>query len=198
MSLEQHTDTDDAPTTTTDAYRSILDGGEDATLRRQVAAQIATASGTTPDIAGRFEERSKNAIRPRVNELVRMGCVKREGTETTAAGNDAFIHHITSRGERYLRGEIDPDPKPPLSELATDVVDATRAFLSGGCGRDELEVAVQRHDAAKQHRNPNWQPPTVSVETDGDEEIPAELTKDEYEQIKADPVLEVSDVVNHE
>lgn len=199
------TTTDDTPTTTLEAYNDLTDDGDDASLRRQVAAAIAQDAGTTPEIAERFPDRSKNAIRPRVNELVRMECVRRDGKRKTAAGNKAFVHHITTRGERYVRGEIDPDPKPPLSELATDVVDAARAFLADELGNEGLTDALQQHDGAKLRRKPDWSPEHVinkrmtdgGNDTDGGDEIPEGLTADEYEKIQNDPVLTVDDVVNH-
>lgn len=199
--------TDGTPRTKADAYRAVLDRGEDVTLRKQVAAHIAKDPATTPELAARLSGRSKNAIRPRVNELLRMGCVRREGTRTTASGHEAFVHHITTTGQRYLAGECDPDPDPPLSELAVDVVDVARRVVAGQADTDDLHTAVARYDGAKQRRNPDWQPPvtlttmtddtsnTDDDSTDGGDDIPAELTREEYEQIQADPVLTVGDVV---
>jgi len=194
--------TDDTPRTTADAYRQVLDRGEDVTLRKRVAAHIAKEPATTPELAARLAGRSKNAVRPRVNELVRMGCVRREGTRTTDSGHEAFVHHITDTGQRYLAGECDPDPAPPLSELAVDVVDVARRVVADAVATDALADAVAEYDTAKHRRNPDWAPPihhdtmTDTTDTDDDStDIPDGLTAEEYEQIQADPVLTVADVV---
>lgn len=211
------TDTDDTPTTRTHSYQELTDDGEDVSLRRQVAQALADAPATTAELAGRFEERSANAIRPRVNELIRMDCVERDGTRENPSGHAAYVHHLTPTGERYLAGEVDPDPAPPLVDLAADVVDAARAFCAGAVDADALKRAVKAHDGVKLRRDPEWSPEYVLdsdggrqatadggevVEEvsydemdDGGDEIPEGLTREEYEAIQDDPVLEVSDVL---
>ena len=180
----------ETPQTKADAYKRVKEAGEDASLRLKVAASIADAPATTSELADRFPEHSSNATRPRVDELLRMGCVERSGTRTNPSGHDAYVHHLTERGERYLRGEVDPDPGPTLSELKTEVVDVARAVVNGDAPTDALEGVVNDHDATKLTRNPDWIPPyTMTDDTDTDDG----LSDEERERIKADPVLELSD-----
>jgi hypothetical protein len=181
----------DTPHTKTAAYREIKDAGEDVSLRRKVAASIATDPATTSELSDRFPEHSSNALRPRVNELLRMGCVERSEKRTNPSGHEAYVHVLTSRGERYLRGEVDPDPRPTLSELKSDVVTVARAVVNGDAQEAALETVVNDHDAAKLARDPDWTPPYDMTTDDNDDG----LTDEEREQIKNDPVLELSDFV---
>jgi len=183
----------ETPTTKADAYKRVKEAGEDVSLRLKVAASIADEPATTSELADRFPEHSSNATRPRVDELLRMGCVERSGTRTNPSGHDAYVHHLTARGERYLRGEIDPDPGPTLSELKTEVVDVARAVVNGDAPTDALEGVVNDHDATKLTRDPDWTPPySMTDDTDTDDG----LTDAERERIENDPVLEVSDFVD--
>lgn len=147
----------DTPTTKADAYKEVLDAGEDVSLRKKVAAHLSKAPMTTDEITKKFPDRGKNSIRPRVNELLRMGCVRREGTRTNPSGNKAFVHHITSKGERYLRGEVDPEPTPPLSTIQGKVVDAARDYVRGDIDADVLEGIVAYHDRVKRRMDPDSQ-----------------------------------------
>ena len=206
--------TDRTPTTKRDSYQNIKETGEDEPLRRRVAAAIAEEPATTAELADRFPDKSNNAIRPRVNELVRMDCVVREGKRENPSGHDAYVHHLTERGTRFLEGEIDPEPSPPLSELQADIVDVARAYCSGEATKDELESAVALHDGTRMTRNPEWSPPTMLVQSDSPEpvatdgggevveeyspdlendDIPDGLTEEEVEKIESDPVLELDD-----
>ena len=184
------------PQTKTDAYKRVKESGEDVSLREKVAASIADEPATTSELSDRFPKHSSNALRPRVNELLRMGCVERSGKRTNASGHEAYIHHLTTTGERYLRGEVDPEPRPTLSELKTEVVDVARAVAHGDAPIDALETVVQNHDTAKLTRDPDWTPPYNMTDDDTDSE--PELTDEEREQIEADPVLEVSDFIDGE
>ena len=178
------------PHTKVESYKSIKEAGDDVSLRRKVAAEIAVNPTTTSELSDRFPEHSSNALRPRVNELIRMGCVERSGTRTNPSGHEAYVHHITAKGERYLAGEIEPEPNPPLSELKGEVVDIARSYLEGEATKDALETVVNDHDSAKIRREPNWVPPhteTVSEQSEGG------LTEEERKQIENDPVLSVSD-----
>jgi hypothetical protein len=177
------------PQTKTDAYKHVKESGEDVSLRRKVAASIAQDPATTSELSDRFPEHSSNALRPRVNELLRMRCVERSGTRTNPSGHEAYVHVLTARGERYIRGEIDPDPRPTLSELKSDVVTVARAVVNGDAQEAALETVVNDHDAAKLARDPDWTPPYTMTNDDTDDE----LTEKEREQIKNDPVLELSD-----
>ena len=181
------------PKTKTDAYKQIKEAGDDVSLRKKVAASIADAPATTSGLSDRFPEHSSNALRPRVDELLRMGCVERSGTRTNPSGHDAYVHHLTTTGERYLRGEADPDPGPTLSELKTEVVDVARAVAHGDAPTEALETVVNDHDAAKLTRDPDWNPPYSMTDDSNDE---PELTDEQREQIEADPVLEVSDFID--
>jgi len=116
-----------------------------------------------------------------------MGCVQRSGKRTNPSGHEAYIHHITPKGERYLRNEINPEPAPTLSELQADVVDIAREVCSGCVPMEQLEQVVKTHDSAKLRRDPEWSPPQLLTDNSG------ELTADEIEQIKNDPVLDIED-----
>lgn len=130
-----------------------MDSGTDESLRYQVARKLfEDGSQTTHELAQAFNDRSKNAIRPRVNELLRMGCVRRQGTRTNPSGHEAAVHHLTTRGVQYLRGQVDPEPGPTLSELKTDVVDVARKVVSGEAERDILQLAIEKYDSEKERR----------------------------------------------
>lgn len=186
------------PKTKREAYKHVKDSGEDVSLRRLVAASIAEEPATTSELSGRFPEHSSNALRPRVVELVRMGCVERSDTRTNPSGHEAYVHHLTSTGERYLRGEVDPEPRPTLSELKSDIVDVARAVVHDDAPVDALDAVVADHDAAKLARDPDWTPPYDMTDENtadtADTDTP-ELTEAQREQIEADPVLEVSDFI---
>ena len=202
--------TDRTPTTKRDSYQHIKEAGEDEPLRRRVAAAIAQEPATTAELADRFPDYSNNAVQPRVNELLRMDCVVRQGKRENPSGHTAYIHHITERGKRYVDDEIDPDPTAPLAELKDDVVDVARSFCAGAATEDELRQAVKDHDGVKLRRNPDWSPDHVLDSkqggaepvpaTDGGadageqpDEIPDGLTEAEIEKIESDPVLSLSD-----
>jgi len=186
------------PETKADAYKHVKESGEDVSLRQKVAASIAENPATTSEVSDRFPEHSSNALRPRVDELRRMGCVKRSGTRTNPSGHEAYVHHLTTTGERYLRGEVDPDPRPTLSTLKTEVVDVARAVVHDDAPADTLEAVVNDHDAEKLARDPEWTPPyDMTKDTDGtDGSTGAQLTDEERERVENDPVLEVSDFVD--
>lgn len=98
-----------SPKTKLEAYQEILEEGTDASLRKRVAAALSEQPMTTHELTQEFEE-SANAIRPRVNELLRMYCIKRTYTRKNPSGHEAYVYEITSRGLDYLDGAIDPDP----------------------------------------------------------------------------------------
>ena len=179
------------PQTKTDAYKRVKESGEDVSLREKVAASIADEPATTSELSDRFPKHSSNALRPRVYELLRMGCVERSDTRTNPSGHEAYIHHLTATGARYLRGEVDPEPRPTLSELKTEVVDVARAVVHGDAPTDALERVVNDHDTAKLTRDPDWNPPYNMTD-----DTESELTDEQREQIEADPVLEVSDFID--
>ncbi len=140
------------------AFKSVKEAGEDITLRRRVANALSATPMTTHELAKEIPDHGKNAIRPRVNELVRMGCVKREGTQTNPSGHEAYVHRLTALGRDWLRGVAEPDPDPPLADLRRKVVEVARAYSRGDCDRDILQLAVERHDAVKQDMDPEWSP----------------------------------------
>ena len=179
------------PDTKREEYKHVKESGEDVSLRRKVAASIAQEPTTTSELSDRFPEHSSNALRPRVNELLRMGCVERTGTRTNPSGHEAYVHVLTTRGERYLRGEVDPEPRPTLSELKTEVVTVARAVVNGDAQEAALETVVNDHDTAKLARDPDWTPPYDM--TDDTDDTDDGLTDDERERIENDPVLELSD-----
>lgn len=140
------------------AYQDIKDAGEDVILRRRVAAAIGAEPQTINELAAEFPEHSANAIRPRVNELVRMGCVERDGKRQNPSGHDAYVHHLTTRGEMYVDGHHDPEPGPTISELKGQVVDTARAYLVGMADEHALKAAIKEHDQAKRRMDPEWTP----------------------------------------
>ena len=187
------------PQTKTDAYKRVKESGEDVSLREKVAASIAEEPATTSELSDRFPEHSSNALRPRVDELLRMRCIERSGTRTNPSGHEAYVHHLTNTGERYLRGEADPDPGPTLSELKTEVVDAARAVVHEDAPIDALETVVQNHDAEKLAREPDWTPPYDMTDTNDTNDTNDDgLTEEERERIENDPVLQVSDFIDAE
>lgn len=146
------------PQTKIDAYTHLKKTNEDVSLRKRVAATLAREPGTIKETIARFDERGPNSIRPRISELVAMGILERDGTTTNpGSGNEAYIHHITERGERYLRGEIDPDPPDSLAKIRRKAVDAARDYLRGDIGEFELQAVVEHHDRVKKRMDPNWQ-----------------------------------------
>jgi len=196
MSLEHTGRTAD---TSRKAYQKILEDGIDVSLRKQVCAHLAAEPSTTHELSQAFPDRSQNAIRPRVDELIRMGCVIREGKRENPSGHEAYIHHVTETGEDYLAGVIDPTPLPTMSELEGVVVVTARAFLAGHMSESELKETVVTHDTAKHRRNPEWVSDFVETkhmnETDNTDETTSkeELTDEQIEKIKNDPFLELSD-----
>ena len=200
------------------AYREILENGTDVSLRKQVCAYIAGEPSTTHELSQAFPDNSQNAVRPRVDELLRMGCIIREGKRTNPSGHEAYVHHITETGHDYLKGKIDPPVEPPLSEYQAHVVDFARKVCKDEAWLPRLVSAIEHHDNAKHRRNPEWTSEFVdettetmepnettetdetssTVETDEDTETEKtdesrSLTEEELERIDNDPVLEVSD-----
>jgi hypothetical protein len=145
----------DTPTRT-EAYQAIKEAGEDVALRRRIAAALAERPMTTHELAQAFPEHSKNAIRPRVNELLRMDCVARVDRRTNPSGHKAYVHELTTTGHAYVGGDVDPDPEPPVSEHRKRVVEIAREVARGKADRDVLTLAVQKHDAAKRRADPEW------------------------------------------
>jgi len=154
--------TDSVPTTKREAYRRIKARSEDVALRRRVAAALAAEPDTTAGLASRFPEHSSNAIRPRVNELLRMGCVKRDGTQRNASGHEAYVHHITPTGEAYLRGDRTPDPGPTVAERAKAVVEMAREVVTGEVTEEELRETVRAHDRTKVAFDPDFETPLLT------------------------------------
>ena len=130
------------------AYADTRATGTDVSLREQIAASLKANPATTHELGERFPERSANAIRPRVNELLRMKCIERRGTRENPSGHAAAVHHLTDLGRAYLRGEADPEPGPTLAERKSDVLRVARAYVEGRCDRDVLRCAVESYDAA--------------------------------------------------
>lgn len=143
------------PETKLEAYQQTKDENTDKSLRYKVAKAIQeNGPQTTHELTQSFKERSKNAIRPRVDELLRMGCVKRDGTRENPSGHEAAVHHLTTRGQQYLAGQVNPEPGPTLSELKTDVVDVAREVVAGRAERDILQLAIEKYDRETRRREP--------------------------------------------
>ena len=184
MSSERQAHTDSTPQTTRKSYQHIRDTAEDVALRKRVCAAIALSPSTTMETTQKLDNASRNAVRPRINELIRMGCIEREGKRENPSGMDAYVHHVTPTGERYLAGNVEPEPNPPLSELQAKVVETAREMCAGEATVSDLQYRVEEHDSAKQKRNPEWRPPHTFGPT---------LTDEQLEKIKDDPVLELDD-----
>jgi len=182
--------TDRTPQTSHDSFRAIRDSGDDAVLKKRVCAAIALSPSTTKETKQALGDTSLNAVRPRINELIRMGCIRREGKRENPSGMDAYIHHVTPTGKQYLAGDVDPEQAPPLSKLQRNVVDVARAFCAGDVSQEALADAVGEHDTIKKQRNPEWTPMTTETKDTNDS---TELTDEQREKIKADPVLQLSD-----
>jgi len=146
----------DTPQTKADAYREVKEAGDDVALRRRIAAALTDRGMTTHEVAAAFPDHSKNAIRPRLNELLRMGCVRRADTRTNPSGHEAYVHELTAEGYRYAAGDADPDPDPTLAEHRKRVVDVARKVATGDVDRDILRLAVEKHDRAKRRSDPEW------------------------------------------
>lgn len=138
-----------------EAYREVKDAGEDETLRRQVAAALAEESMTTHELTQRFPDRSANAIRPRVNELLRMHCVEREGKRMNPSGHEAYVHHLTPTGRAYLANEIDPPIEPNESELKSNIVEIAREVAAGNASLDILRLSIERLDDHRRRMDPD-------------------------------------------
>lgn len=149
---------DETPKTSRDAYEAVVESGEDVILRRRVAAVLAGDPKTTHEIIQKIDGKKANTIRPRVTELIRMGCVKRLGTRENPSGHEAYVNHLTPLGEKYALGDADPTPRPTTATLKAEVVDTARAFLRGNATERELRVAVMKHDDAKRDMDPEWEP----------------------------------------
>lgn len=130
------------PDTSHDAYKAIRENNEDVSLRRRIALELLDASLTTHELNQRIQDHSLNAIRPRVNELLRMGCVVRDGKRTNPSGHDAYVHHLTNTGERYVQGEVDPELGPSLSEAENAVVEVACDYVDGRVDRGVLGLVV--------------------------------------------------------
>lgn len=145
------------PDTSVEAWQAIRDAGDDVSLRLRVAGVLADSPKTVTEITECFPEHSKNGVQPRVTELVRMGCVRRDGKRLNPSGHKAYVHHLTATGERYLRGEVEPEPDPTQSELQAEVVEVARQYLrNDDVSVDILHLAVERHDRMKARMDPQW------------------------------------------
>jgi hypothetical protein len=144
--------------TSLDGFESIREAGDDVTLRRQIAQRLRGNPMTTRELADDFPERSLNAVRPRVNELLRMGCVERDGKRENPSGHEAYVHHLTGLGERYAVGDVDPEPDPPLADARRNVVEAARDYCEGAIDQHILEAVVERHDALAARLDPEGGP----------------------------------------
>lgn len=132
-------------TTHPDTSLAAYDATDDVSLRHQVARVLRERPMTTNELTQRLDH-SANAVRPRINELIRMGCVERDGKRENPSGHMAYTNRLTPAGERYLEGEIVPEPGPPLAALKGEVVATTRGFLTGEVDRTALALAVMRYD----------------------------------------------------
>lgn len=145
--------------TSLDAFEAVRDAREDVSLRYRVAHELSQQPMTTNELGRAIPKHSANAIRPRVNELVRMGCVERRGKRENPSGHDAYVHHLTPRGKRYLAGDIDPEPMPTVAEQRRTVVAIAREYVRANADRDILHLAVEKHDDVKAKMDPDWSPP---------------------------------------
>lgn len=142
--------------TSVEAYRDLMNNEEDTILRKRVCAAIAIEPQTINEVTERFEDRSANSIRPRINELLLMGCVTRQDTRANPSGHAAYIHRVTPLGTKYLNGTADPDQAKRVSAHESEVVSVARQFTRGEATEEELTQHLLQHDAAKERMNPDW------------------------------------------
>jgi DNA-binding HxlR family transcriptional regulator len=157
--------------TSVNAFKKILAEGDDVILRKQVAAHLGTQPMTPHEVAQQFPSRSKNSIAPRLTELIRMGCVEKDGKRQTPSGNDAYVHHLTELGERYVVGDADPEMGKTVSEHKSEVVAVARRFVRGDIAdKSILRLYLEDHDKAKHREEPEWTSPLISEDTDESEQ----------------------------
>lgn len=142
------------PDTSTQAYQQVRQTNQDTSLRQRVAQTLRDEPLTTNELVNRIPEHSANAIRPRVNELIRMGCVKRKGKRTNPSGHAAYVNHLTTAGERYLAGDIDPDPGPSPAQLKTQTIEAARRYLKGEIDRSAVALKLMQYDEMRRRLDP--------------------------------------------
>ena len=135
------------------AKQALIDT-DTASLEKRVLASIAQEPGTRHELTQRFPN-SENAVGPRINDLLRRGCVKRLGKRENPSGHEAYVHHITQTGKKWLAGEIDkPTKDPTLSELERDVITAARDYCNDKVDVAILKMLVERHDRMKARIDP--------------------------------------------
>lgn len=146
------------PETSNDAYQTLLDRGEDETLRERVLRVLLAEPSTAKQVRKRLpERRSMNSVRPRINELLRMGLVFRTGKRKNPSGHDAYVYDaVRVRARKYLAGEYDPELLPTRSSLQDDLEEAVREWRrtrQEGDPKDEVKArreideAIQRLNA---------------------------------------------------
>jgi len=184
--------TTNTPSTKRQAYEELKDAGEDVSLRLQVAAALDEQPDTTAGLAKRFEDRSANAIRPRVNELLRMDCVERDGKRENRSGHEAYVHHLTERGARYLAGEIEPSVGPTVAVQAKAVVSIARGVVTDQQDLETLRAAVQEHDETKAQLDPEFVSPLLDDEDETEPGPPSigEAIREVIENADAPPTRE--------
>lgn len=160
--------------------RRVLDGETGTvSVRRRVAAHLGLEPLTTPEVAQRVSDVGRNTVRPRMLELVRMGCVRRSGTRPTESGRSATVHHLTALGVEYVRGVADPSVEPPLATYRRRVVDRARAVARGEATVQALGAAVHRYDAVRDHRSAE-----TTTETESETAMPTN-DKETWQQRKS-------------
>jgi lipid II:glycine glycyltransferase (peptidoglycan interpeptide bridge formation enzyme) len=151
------TDLDTFEGTQIEAFNSILESGTDVTVRKEVAAHIGKDPKTLHELVD-VTGRPKNSISPRLTELVRMGCVIKKGRRETPSGQTAYVHHLTDKGEKYLKGEVDPSKRKSVNQERKDLVEVARKYIHGKTNLDELEFRVEKFEEAKERADPEWEP----------------------------------------
>lgn len=149
-----------ATDTSVRAYQEILDAGRDDNDQRYIAALIAQADdGLINEEIAKRSGIPRRTVNPRVNELLRKGVVERDGTEReTDSGGSGKVHYLTKTGERFIRGEVDPEEVEPVSKQRRRVLDIARKYVNGDVDEDILQIAIERHDDLKRRQNPDWEP----------------------------------------
>jgi len=146
------------PETKKESYKEMVESGDDAVNRKRVAAALTMDPMTIEEATAQFDDIVRNNVRPRLYELVKMGCAVREGKRENVSGHDAYVHHITEKGRRYLRGEINPDVPDSLAEVKGEIVETLRRHRNGEATWDAVEQLLLKHDEMKGCLEPDFNP----------------------------------------
>jgi len=121
-------------------------------------------------------------------------------------------HALTSGdlADRHIPGDSDANPKTReaikilMRERGLPVIGGSQGYyIPASAGPieeaiDTLDGRIAGIQERKQLLQENWESWTQRRATDGGDDVPEGLTREEFERVKSDPVLQVSDVVKGE